>query len=65
MSISNYKKEFHPGCLRKVDQMGVPVTLSYRQEPTYTTTLGGCCSILAMIVVGQYLVTSINSWLYQ
>ena len=52
MSISNYKKEFHPGCLRKVDQMGVPVTLSYRQEPTYTTTLGGCCSILAMIVVG-------------
>lgn len=42
--------------------MGVPVTLSYRKESTYTTNFGGCCSILAMIVVLQYFVTQINSW---
>ena len=41
----NYLKNF----LRSCDIFGIPVTLSYKGNPTFTTIQGGICSIMLAI----------------
>jgi len=36
--------------LRKVDMFGVPVTLKFKNNNTFRTSLGGFCSILILIL---------------
>ena len=37
--------------IRSFDQLGVPVTLNLNKQGSHQTFLGGCCSILAIILI--------------
>ena len=40
---------------RHIDQLGVPVTFSYRKHNTFNTCLGGVLSLLGMILIAGYV----------
>ena len=37
--------------IRSCDQLGVPISLNLNQQSIYKTKLGGCCSLIAIVVL--------------
>ena len=44
---------------KSLDQIGVPVTLTYRQEATYKTLGGGVASCLAFCVIFYVMIITV------
>jgi hypothetical protein len=40
---------------KKVDQLGVPVTFSYKKKNKFNTCLGGALSLLAILIIAAYI----------
>ena len=47
--------------LSSTDQLGSKVSLKYRKEEDFGTWIGGLCSIVAMAVIGSYVVSEVYS----
>jgi hypothetical protein len=41
--------------LRSIDKYGIPVGLTYKNEPEITSVVGGLATILARIIIIAYL----------
>lgn len=50
-------------CRRKIreqDSFGIPVQLNLNKQATHNTFLGGCCSIIAMIIMALYILGALT-----
>ena len=41
---------------RRLDMFGKPIAVKYQGSDTYRTTLGGCLSLMAFLVVVAYAI---------
>ena len=46
------------GRVRSHDTFGIPVQLNFNKESTHNTFLGGCCSILAMVLMTVFILSA-------
>ena len=42
--------------VRDRDSFGIPVQLNFNKEATHNTFVGGCCTILAVIIMSLYII---------
>ena len=41
--------------VRNQDSFGIPVQLNFKKEATHNTFVGGCCTILAVSLMGLFI----------